>query len=173
MMFNPDTNTIKFVSHKGVEFDLRVRHVLFGNRLWAGTDVLFDEHSKRFSERFGIVSNKYVFAISKGGFRLTTPALLEVLGANIDIIEMAGTDVLEVAKHGTEEYQKLMQISFLDTISAMDTDFAKRLVNSKHDLLHVECVNTDREVFGPLAVANFVSIKLEENSFLTLVSFDG
>lgn len=164
MMFNPDTNTIKFVSQKGVEFDLRVRHVLFGNRLWADTDVLFDEHSKRFAQHFGIVSNKYVFAISKGGFRLTTPALLEVLGADIDTPETA---------HGTKEYQKLMQTSFSDTLTLLDSDFAERNANSKRELLHVECVKTNREVFGPLAVANFVSLELEANSFLTLVSFDG
>lgn len=175
MMFNPDTNTIKLVNHANDEFNLRVRHVFFGNRLWAGTDVLFEEHSKRFADKFGIVSNKYVFAISKGGFRLTTSALLEVLGADIDVLEMAGTDVQEIEHAlGSNDYRKLLEISFLDMFTALDTEFAQRIVSTKQrDLLHVECVKTDRAVFGPLAVANFVSIELEANSFLTLVSFDG
>lgn len=95
MKFDPKNGLLEL---SGVEF--RTRPVLFQNRLWQSTEPFFKqvelEAVQRYNESHGtnksILPISFVYVISKGGHRVQTSVLLEMLGYDGDKFSPADDD---------------------------------------------------------------------------------
>lgn len=83
MKYNPKESTVEL---NGIDF--RVRKVLFQHKLWQNTEDFFRQAEQKFIERYNFMHGTdktvlpitFMYVISKGGHRLRTSTLLEVMG---------------------------------------------------------------------------------------------